>query len=104
VFFVDDSVFIADSREDLETLTPILVQHFQCLGMQTHISSNNTRSKTEAMYFPNSMKEAKELTTKKILPPNILLPNDQHVQFTHNFKYLGSIISTELNKDAEVNA
>jgi hypothetical protein len=102
VFFADDSVFISDNRTELETLTPILVQHFQRLGMQMHVGENNTKSKTKAMNFPNSLKKAKELTTERSLPPDLILPNNKKVQFTHVFKYLGSTITTELNKDTKV--
>ncbi len=67
-----------------------------------HIGSNNTKSKTEAMFFPSSLKEAKKLTAEGSLPANIILPNNQQIQFTYSFKYLGSVITTELNEDAEV--
>jgi hypothetical protein len=33
---------------------------------------------------------------------NKTLPDNKHVQFTHSFKYLGSLITTELNEDAEI--
>jgi hypothetical protein len=102
VFFVDDSIFITNNHADLETLMPILAQHFQRLGMQVHMGSNNTKSKTEAMFFPSSLKEAKKLTAEGSLPANITLPNNQQIQFTHSFKYLGSVITTELNEDTEV--
>jgi hypothetical protein len=87
VFFVDDSVFIADNLKELENLMPILIQHFKRLGMQMHVGNNNTRSKTEAMSFPESLKEAKNLTTSGTLPPDIKLPDNQHIRFTHSFKY-----------------
>jgi len=64
------TVFITDNCEDLETLRPILAQHFQRLGMQMHVGHNNTKSKTEDMCFPNFLKDAKELITKDTLPPN----------------------------------
>jgi hypothetical protein len=52
-----------------------------------HVGHNNTKSKTEAMFFPNSLKVAKKLITENTLPPNIALPNNPFVQFTHSFKY-----------------
>jgi hypothetical protein len=67
-----------------------------------HIGHNDTKSKTEAMFFPNSLKEAKALRTAGNLPPSVALPNNWHIQFTHSFQYLGSTITTELNKDAEI--
>jgi hypothetical protein len=102
ILFVDDSVFLTENREELEALTPILIQHFKCLGMQMHIGNRDMKSKTEAMFFPGSLKEAKALTSTNTLPPNLTLPDDQHVQFTHCFKYLGSQTTTELNEDAKI--
>jgi hypothetical protein len=102
MFFVVDSVFITNDRTDLEILTPILAHHFQRLGMQMHVGHNNTKSKTEAIFFPNSLKEAKKLITENSLPSTIALPNNQFVKFTHSFKYLGSTITTELNEDTEI--
>jgi hypothetical protein len=92
VFFVDDSIFITGSHEELELLAPLLIQHFKHLGMQMHVGSNNVKSKTEAIFFPAPLKE----------PPSLILPNNQHIQFTQCFKYLGSQVTTELNKDAEI--
>jgi hypothetical protein len=67
-----------------------------------HVGHGYTRSKTEAMFFPSSLKEAKERSASSALPPDTPLPNNQYILFTHNFKYLGTIINTELNEDAEI--
>ncbi len=53
------------------------------------------------MFFPASLKEAKLLT---VPPDDLKLPNDIRIQFTNNFKYLGSIIALLLNEDAEIDA
>jgi hypothetical protein len=45
VFFVDDSVFITETCEELESLAPLLIQHFKRLGMQMHVGSNDVKSK-----------------------------------------------------------
>jgi hypothetical protein len=86
-----------ESDKELELLAPILTQHFKLLGMQMHVGSNNEKSKMEAMFFPDSLKEAKTLASNKALPPNLTLPDNQQVQFTLSYKYLGSLITTELN-------
>jgi hypothetical protein len=70
--------------------------------MEMHVGNDNIKSKTEAMFIPASLKTAKNLTKNSILPPDLTLPNNQQVQFTHCFKYLGSCITTELNEDAEI--
>jgi hypothetical protein len=67
-----------------------------------HVGQGNTKSKTEAAFFLISLKEANERSANNTLPPDISLPNNQHIQFFHNFKYLGTIINTELNEDTEI--
>jgi len=79
IFFVDDSVFITDNLEDLESLAPNLIQHFKWLGLQIHVGTHKTKSKTEAMFFPASLKEARELSTNGTLPHDITLPDSQHM-------------------------
>jgi hypothetical protein len=104
-FFVDGSIFITDNIKELKTLAPILVQHFKRLGMQMHVGTKNTKSKTEAMCFSKTLTEARILNKiDSVLPPNIPLPDKQHIQFTKSFKYLGSILSPKLNEDVEVKA
>jgi hypothetical protein len=57
------------------------------------------------MFFPKTLSEAKTLNKNNNTPlHNIALPDNQHIQFTNNFKYLGSILSPELNEDAEIKA
>jgi hypothetical protein len=101
-FYVDDSVFLTEKLEDLKTIIPILMKQFERLGLQMHVGCGNMKSKTEAMFFPASLKEANKLRTEKSLPDDIQLPNDQFVQCTSQFKYLGSTITPELNEDMEI--
>jgi hypothetical protein len=68
------------------------------------VGTHKTKSKTEAMFFPASLKEARELSTNGTLPPNITLPDNQQISFTHSFKYLGTLITSELNEDPEIKA
>ena len=58
------------------------------------------------MFFPASLKQAKTevLNGTSILPGDLILPNEKRVHFVHKFKYLGSIITPLLNKDAKVEA
>ncbi len=53
------------------------------------------------MFSPKSLKEAKTLMASETVPPDISLPDNQHIRFTHCFKYLGLTLSTELNEDKE---
>jgi hypothetical protein len=58
-----------------------------------HIRNSKTKSKSEAMYFPPSLAEAKELGRKKVTPKDIVLPqNNERISFISHFKYKNSII------------
>jgi hypothetical protein len=54
-------------------------------------------------YTSPSLKEPSELRKEnKKNPNNINLPDGKYIRFTWQFKYLGSVISPELNKNAEI--
>ena len=58
-----------------------------------------TKSKTEAMFFPTSLQEAKNMIE---IPKDILLNNETNrIPFTKAFRYLGAIITPDLNENAE---
>lgn len=80
--------------------------HFARFGLTMHVGSSTSKSKSEAMFFPASLKQAKTevLNGTSILPSDLILPNEKRVHFVHKFKYLGSIITPLLNKDAKVEA
>ena len=59
----------------------------------------STKLKSEAMFFPASLKQAKEDLSNNALPENLLLPNNKHIHFANKFKYLGSTITPLLNED-----
>jgi hypothetical protein len=69
-----------------------------------HIGLNTSKSKSEAMFFPASLKQAKTEVLSGTLPDDLVLPNRKRVHFVHKFKYLGSVITPHLNEDAEVEA
>jgi hypothetical protein len=54
------------------------------------------------MFFPTSIKDAKQQRKEKLTPSNINLTNEKCIHFTEQFEYLGSLISLELNEDAEI--
>ena len=56
------------------------------------------------MYFPPSLKQARNDLANNRLPEDILLHENKQVHFTSTFKYLGSFITPLLNKDLEVEA
>jgi hypothetical protein len=79
----------------------ILNKQFSCFGLTMHLGSSTSKSKSEAMFFPASLKEAKLQTEP---PEDLVLPGDARIHFTSSFKYLGSIITPLLNEDSEFKA
>ena len=56
------------------------------------------------MFFPSSLKQARNDFLDNKLPEDLLLPNGKKVHYVNKFKYLGSIITPLLNEDAEIEA
>jgi hypothetical protein len=54
------------------------------------------------LYLPTFIKDAVKQQKEKDFPSNIDLPNEKCIHFTNQFKYLGSLISLELIKDAKI--
>jgi hypothetical protein len=103
-FYIDDSFFCFQTRQELHQATADLNNHFARFGLIIHIGSNTAKSKSEAMFFPATLKQAKLEVLNNIMPEDLTLPNDKKVHFMHKFKYLGSTITPLLNEDAEIDA
>jgi hypothetical protein len=101
-FYVDDSAFLYENKEDLEVAAKTILDHFKKFGLTMHVGDQKSKSKSEAMFFPTSIKETIKQRKEKTTPSNINLPNEKCIHFTEQFKYLGSLISLELNEDAEI--
>ena len=101
-FYVDDSFFLFNSRSELHQAIIELDKHFSRFGLIMHLGSNTVKSKSEAMFFPASLKQARHDFENNILPSDILLSDTKKVHFTNKFKYLGSIITPLLNEDTEI--
>ena len=83
--------------------TQTIYDHFAQFGLQMHVGTRNKKSKTEAMFFPASLKEATIL--QKDFSTNFLLNNGvNNIQFMDAFKYQGSIITPCLTEDKEIDA
>ena len=103
-FYVDDSFFVFETRQELLQAITELDKHFARFGLIMHLGSETTKSKSEAMFFPTSLKQARSDQTNNHVPEELLLPNNKKVHFVSRFKYLGSIITPLLNEDAEIDA
>jgi hypothetical protein len=99
---VDDSVFLYKNKENLTKAASIILDQFKKFGLTVHVGDQKNKSKTEAMFFPTSVKDANKQRKERTAPSNINLPNEKCIHFTEHFKYLGSLSSLNLNKDAEI--
>ena len=101
-FYVDDSFFVFETRQELQQATIELNEHFARFGLIMHLGNETTKSKSEAMFFPASLKQARSDQANDHVPEELILPNNKKVHFVNRFKYLGSIITPLLNEDAEI--
>ena len=102
--YVMYSFFLCQSKQELKQTIIQLNEHFTRFGFIMHLGSESTKSKSEAMYFPPSLTQARDDLANNRLPEDILLPDNKKVHFTKSFKYLGSIITPLLNEDSEIEA
>jgi hypothetical protein len=98
IMYVDDGMFVFDTKSDMIKGTEILRKRMPCFGLMMHIGRDGKKSKTEAVYFPPPGVEA---TPKDIA--QFGEDNDQgYITFTEKFKYLGSLFNTDLRDDREI--
>jgi len=64
---------IKETKEDIEEVTQLILHHLTKFGLQMHAGKTQNKSKTEAMYFPESVTEAKKKF--ETLPEPIQLDN-----------------------------
>ena len=67
-------------------------------GLACHVGRNGKQSKTEAMYFPRPGALYEDEDTSD------LFVDGGNIPFVRRFKYLGSIISSNLRDDSEIDA
>jgi hypothetical protein len=67
-FYVDDSFFLFQSKEQLHQAIIELDKHFARFGLIMHLGSSKIKSKSEAMFFPPaSNKQRRNSTTTSYL-------------------------------------
>jgi exonuclease III len=99
--YVDDGSFMFESREDMKKGTAILYHHMRRFGLLMHIGRDGGKSKTEALYIPAPGTIISDADRLKVVVDG----TDQgYVTFNRKFTYLGSIITEDLEDNAEINA
>jgi hypothetical protein len=87
-----------ETRDDLIEGTRLIMEHFVRVGLEMHIGRGLKKSKTECMYFPAFEEFYDDVDTYQFDV------QDDFVQFTQQFRYLGSVISFHLSDTADINA
>jgi hypothetical protein len=101
-FYVDDSAFILNNHFELERTAATLYKHFSRFGLCMHVGSNLEKSKSVAMLFPKTLKEAKLQKKVENTPEDLEFMTSKRIHFVQELKYLGSIITPILNEGAEI--
>jgi hypothetical protein len=94
--YVDDGAMLFENREDLKKGTNLIMSHFARFGLEMHIGRNEKQSKTECVYFPAFDHEYDDADTSNFAVA------EGFVQFTRQFKYLGSTISFNLDDTMDI--
>ena len=97
--YMDDGGFLFTNKADMIKGAELIHDHFAEFGLKIHIGRDGGKSKTEAMYCPQSLQAEKylELDLDEKVPVR-----DGYITFTQHFKYLGSWISDTLQDDYEL--
>ncbi len=101
--FAEDCAIFFNSRADLELGASYLFNHLRRFDLMMHICVDTTLSKTEAMYFPLPRVDYSTADTSRLDIRNADGSTVGFVDFTKEFKNLGSIIDSSLTSDADVN-
>ena len=100
-YYVDDAAFIFLNRKDIEEGAKLIKLHFSRFGLTVHCGNKQTqkKSKTEAMFFPNSTYDTTNLSNDT---QDIKLDNNHFFSFTNKFKYLGTYFTPKLTENEDI--
>jgi hypothetical protein len=99
--YADDVVFFFNTRERILKKVPAVYAHLLHFGLTMHIGFGTTPSKTEAMFFPPPRRLYSKAKTSRL---NVLDGTGNaigFIDFTTEFKNLGSIDHHSLTSDAD---
>ena len=104
--YADDTAVVFDSRDDLETYTPLLIEHFERFGMQVHVgyrNEPNKPSKTEVLFVsaPPSQYVNPESYDSTNLNP-IELGNGRFLPVVDKCIYLGTTLSSDCRDTEDI--
>ena len=102
----DDTVILFDSRESFESFSPLLINHFEKLGMEVHVGHRDQpkqSSKTKVLFVsasPSSHVEPTTFDDRNLQTIN--LGNNRFLPVATKFNYLSTILNIDCrdNEDA----
>ena len=98
-FYADDGAFLCESREDILFGANLIDKQFRRFGLACHIGYDDKLSKTEALFIPYDFSKYEEGDTSPLV---IQGEKIGYVYFCKKFKYLGSLITSSLTDDDEI--
>ena len=108
--YADDGAILFTSTIDLHKGCKIIDEHFKKFGLLMHKGNRNEnkKSKTEYTYFPSKIRKININRTSDEQHINatkdIHINDNNFISHTDTFKYLGSLITSDLNDDTDINA
>lgn len=100
--FADDCALFFNSRADLVIGASYLFNHLRKFGLLMHVGHGAVLSKTEAMFFPPPRAEYSAADTTRFNVLDSSGATAGFVDFTQEFRYLGSIVHCSLSSEADV--
>jgi hypothetical protein len=98
--YADDKAKLYDTRLELQEGMQLIYTVFKRFGLTCHVGRNNSKSKTEAMFFPPPGVRYEDADTSPLL---INTGEDTgEIPFSPTFKLLGSTLANNLKDDTEV--
>jgi len=105
-FYADDAAFVFLNKTDIIEGSKLVANEFSRLGMTVHLGVRgmdgkaDTKSKTEAVFFPSRSNEDLDPVARE----DFDVGNGRFISFCSVFQYLGTLISDDLKDDIDVQA
>jgi hypothetical protein len=98
LIFVDNSTFLFESPQCIESGSQTIREHYARFGLVMHVGRGEKKSKTEEMHAPATLNQ-------EPIPEGtrIELRGGAHIHLTTKFKYVGSTVTSKLSDNLYVN-
>ena len=101
--YVDGGMFLIATREETEQAAQLIHDHLAHFSLQMPFVSDVQKLKTEAMFFPTTLTQAKKQDAL-IIPSILVNEKKNRIHLSPSFKYLRAILTPKLTEDCEIGA